>query len=199
MRLMTRMIITTVLAVVAIAGATALFAAGKYTILCFEAENGQGGSGKVWAPKKYVQDPKGNAASGKKVLAVPHYPAGEKPVRDEVTYKVKIDQPGAYYLWANTLWRNGCGNSFYVKVEGYKSGDWIIGGDGTYDVLHWVCLTDGGKNGGNPRPLMLKKGTVTITIGAKESATAVDQFVLTTDKKYLPVNTVKPTPNILVK
>ena len=191
-----RTLITMVLAGFGLLCATALFA-GKYQTLCFEAEDGQNISGKAWLVKARKDDAN-NKISGKKVLALPQYAPGEKPPKDEVTYKVKIEQTGIYYLWARTYWKNGCGNSFYIKVEGYNSGNWIIGGDGTYNIMHWVCLADGGKNSGDPRPLMLKKGVVTITVGAKESATEIDQFVLTTDPGYTPANIVKTTPAILV-
>jgi len=190
-----RIITALVLAGVGMLCATALFGA-KYRTICFEAEDAQGISGKAWFVKKHKDDAN-NKFSGQ-VLALPRYGPGEKPPHDEVTYKVKIEQAGVYYLWARTFWANGCGNSFSIKVEGYDAGDWIIGGDATYNSIRWRCLTDGGKNSGDPRPLMLKKGTVTLTVGARESAVEIDQFLLTTDPKYLPVNIVKPTPNILV-
>ena len=197
MKMMTaRALLTAALAIPAICLAATLFAAPRYLTLCWEAEDAQNVSGKAWKSQKFTDDPSGKV-SGKRVLSVPHYTPGEHPPKDEVIYKVKVPQDGIYYLWARTYWVNGCGNSFFMQIEGYDSGDWIIGGDGTYNSMHWVCLNDGGNNSGNPRPLQLKKGTVTFTVGAKESATKIDQFLLTTDRKLTPANIYKPTADLL--
>ena len=199
MRVMVKRVVMVVaLTALGVCCASALFA-GKYVTLCFEAEDAQGVTGKVWSVAKKATDKFHMEVSGKKVLAVPFYEQGEKPPRNEATYTVKVPTAGVYYLWARTIWANGCGNSFYIKVQGYDSGDWIIGGDGTYDHVHWICLTDGGNNNDKPRPLALKQGQVTFTVGSKESATMLDQFVLTNDRKYTPANAEKPTPDTLVK
>jgi len=194
-----RATITALLAGVALCCATALFA-GKYATVVFEAEEATNPTGKVWYVKKHGEDP-GGKASGK-MLAVPKSEPGEKPKFEEVTYKVNIPQNGYYYLWARVFWKNGCGNSVYFKMEDEK-GDSILGGDGTYNALHWVCLketVDAKKNKtGDPLKLPLKKGTVTFVMGSKESATEIDQFVLTTDPEMYPANSYKPTPNALVK
>jgi len=194
-----RTTLTAVLAGVALFCATALFA-GKYVTIVFEAEEATNVMGKVWFVKKHGEDP-GGKASGK-TLAVPKTEPGQKPKHEEVTYTVNIPQNGYYYLWARVYWKNGCGNSVYFKIDGEK-GDAILGGDGTYNALHWVCLketVDAKKNKtGDPLKLPLKKGTVTFVMGSKESATEIDQFVLTTDPEMYPANSYKPTPNALVK
>lgn len=178
--------------------ATALLAGGSLT-LCWEAEDAAGLTGKAWLVKAYKSktDPSGKV-SNDTVLRLPHYAQGEKPPADTVNYKVKVPEKGTYYLWARVFWKDGCGNSFYVSV-GDEVEDNILGGDGTYNVMHWVCLNDAGKNDGRPLPLRLDKGVTTITVGAKESNTMIDQFVLTNDKKYTPANIVKPTRDLLVK
>ena len=184
-----------VMAMLAISAATAV--AENFVTLAWEAEQATI-TGKVWSIRKKPEDPSGKV-SEKLVLAVPRLGPGEHPARDEAVYKVKVPQDGVYYLWARTFWTNGCGNSIFMKVEGFDSGAWAIGGDGTYNVMHWVCLTDGGKNNANPRPLKLKKGTIAFSMGAKESATIIDQFLLTTDKKLTPANIYKATPDVLAK
>ena len=195
---MRRIVMTLLLAALGALCATALLAGSKYVTLCFEAEDAHNVSGKAWSVMKRAEDPSGKV-SGKKVLGVPFYGTNEKPPRDEVVYKVKIPQTGVYYLWARTFWKNGCGNSFYIKIDGDKSGDWIIGGDGTYNSMHWVCLKDGGDNSSEPRRLKLSQGVVTFVVASKESATLIDQFVLTTDKELHPANIYKPTPDVLAK
>ncbi len=176
--------------------AIVLWAAPQFRTLIFEAEDVQKLSGKTFKVMKCIEDPSGKV-SGKKVLAVPKLQPGEKVVKDEVTYRVRIPETGTYYFWARTFWSSGCGNSFYLKVEGYNAGEWVIGGDGTYDSLHWVCLSDGGDNN-RPRPLQLKKGVVTFTLGAKESGARADQFLLTTDRQKEPQDIYHPTPDLLV-
>jgi hypothetical protein len=167
--------------------------AAKYVTLVFEAEDVQNLSGKEWFVKKRAEDTSGKV-SGNKVLAVRRCPPGEKPKLDEVVYKVNIPQAGIYYLWARTFWANGCGNSFLFNMDEEK-GKSIIGGDATYNSMHWVCW----KDNADPRPLKLKKGEVTFIMGSKESATEIDQFLLTTDPEMYPANIYKPTPNLLVK
>ncbi len=186
---------TGLLLVAALSAATALFAA--QTTLCWEGEDAQGITGKAWLVKPYKVDPSGKV-SNKTVLRLPHYDKGEKPPKDECSFKVNVPEKGVYYLWARVFWKDGCGNSFFISV-GNQVSDSIMGGDGTYNIMHWICLNDAGDNESRPMPLKLDKGVVTITVGAKESNTMIDQFVLTTDRKYIPANIVKPTPNVLAK
>jgi hypothetical protein len=176
--------------------ATALWAA-PFVTLCFEGEDA-----KLPAPARvfYVMKSPEDASvkvSGNKVLAVPKVDPGQHVAREDVVYRVQVPQDGRYYLWARVFWSNGCGNSFYLKVQGYDSGEWIIGGDSTYNALHWVALTDGDSS--EPRPLLLKKGVVNFTLGSKESGARVDQLLLTTDREKRPAGIYKPTKDLLVK
>ncbi len=202
-----RLLGATVLTVLGVLCAAALWAAPRYLYLCFEGEDGHvtpfSPKAKVFYVKKYSEDASGRV-SGKKVLAVPKSVPGlfgpeeqdKKPPPEEVTYKVRVPESGKYCLWMRTLWTSGCGNSFGIKVEG-QSGKYVIGGDATYDTQHWLCLNDGDTS--KPLPMTLAKGVVTITLIAKESGTMVDQFLLTTDSKVTPANVYKPTPDLLVK
>ncbi|HOF90003.1 MAG TPA: hypothetical protein PLZ36_18150 [Armatimonadota bacterium] len=191
-------VMTVGLAAVLLALCAGLLWAAPYTKIIWEGEDVAKLPGKVFSVKKKVEDPSGKV-SGNKVLAVPKLDPGEKVVREDIVYTVKVPADGRYYLWARTFWTTGCGNSFFVKVQGYDSGEWIIGGDGTYNILHWVCLSDTGDNKSRPRPLILKKGTVAITFGSRESGTMLDQVVLTTDPGFQPAGIYKATANALVK
>lgn len=164
----------------------------KDTRWVWEAEDGRIATGKAFVVKPYVKDPTG-PVSGKKVMAIEKLPQGQKVAKDEVTYQVTIPENGVYYLWARVLWSTGCGNSFLFKSQGI-TGEWVLGGDGTYDAMHWICLSDGNR----PRALQLKKGKITFTLGAKESGTRADQFLLTTDRRYVPQGIYKATANLLV-
>lgn len=109
----------------------------------------------------------------------------EKIIPDTARYSINIPASGTYYLWARTYWDSGCGNSFFVNIDGVnKSSDdaFILGGDATYDGLHWVCLMVGK----DMRPLQLGAGMVNINLKVREAGTAVDQFLLTQDKGFIP-------------
>lgn len=198
MRIFTRRLaLAVIIAVPAMLVGSLLFAAPKkYINLVFEAEQVQKLSGVMFQVIPMKNDASGEV-SGKSVLAIPKLKPEEKVKTDEVTYKVRIPENGTYYFWARTHWTTGCGNSFFLKVQGYGSAKWVIGGDGTYNTMHWLCLSDG-NNSSHPRPLMLKKGEVTFTLGAREGGTAVDQFLLTTDDKKRPAGIYPATKDLLV-
>ena len=198
MKPFTPRVVLVLLAAIAALSLTSVLFASKFVTLVWEAEDVTLTAKNItFKIMKCIEDP-GGKVSGNKVLAVPKVPPGEKVKYDEVTYKVAVPADGVYYLWARTYWANGCGNAFEVKVQGYDTGKdaWVIGKDGTYDALHWVALTDDSKD---PRPLRLHKGDVALTLGAKESGSRVDEFMLTTDKEKRPAGVYKPTPGALDK
>ncbi|HEY3379427.1 MAG TPA: hypothetical protein VGL77_18265 [Armatimonadota bacterium] len=160
--------------------------------LVWEGEQVASFSGKAFKKIKLTGDPMGKV-SGNWVVGIDKVEKGEKVAKDDVLYHVKIPATGTYYLWGRVRWSTGCGNSFLMNIAGVK-GNWILGGDGTYEVLHWICLSDG------PRQLALKlkKGTVDFKLSAKESGTMLDQFLLTTDAKMVPAGIYTTTPNLLL-
>lgn len=166
-----------------------LFAASP---LVWEGEQVKGLSGRAFKIQKLTKDPTGKV-SGNKVIGIDKVAKGQKVASDSAAYRVNIPANGTYYLWARLRWSNGCGNSFLMTISGIR-GNWILGGDGTYEALHWLSLSDGGR----PRALPLKKGVITFTLGAKESGAMADQFLLTTDRRYVPAGTYKATANLLV-
>jgi len=166
--------------------------------LCWEAEFARGVTNKVFHVRKYVEDPSG-VVSNNKVLEIPKVAKGEKVKADEVFYHVNVPETGTYYLWARCLWSTGCGHSFTLKMEGFPTSGWVLGGDATYDSLHWVTISDSGDNsGGKLRPLHLKKGQMKIMLATRQAGVMVDQFILTTDPKLLPAGVYKPTKGLLV-
>jgi len=169
-----------------------------YTTIVFEAENVRNLTGRAFHIAKFAENANGKV-SGNQVLEIAKLAPGEKVAKDEITYHVKVPKAGIYYFWARTYWANGCGNSFWVKVEGYDTGEnaWVLGGDGTYNSMHWVNLNDGSNNS-KPRPLRLHSGQVTITLIAKEGGVKADQFLLTSDSGKTPAGVYKPTPDALV-
>jgi len=175
--------------------------AAKYQTLVWEAEDVQHLSGKAFKVEPYADDPAGEV-SGKKVLAVPKVPHWQKIAVDEVTYKVKIPETGIYYLWMRAFWHTAdCAPMLGVKVQGYEKHELRIGGDATFDCLHWVYLSDGVGNSNHPRPLKLKQGMVAITLNTRhQSGFKLDEFLLTNDKGIEVQGAYKPTvPSVLVK
>ncbi|MEI7832595.1 MAG: hypothetical protein WCJ56_05300 [bacterium] len=111
----------------------------------------------------------------------------EKIIPDTARYYINIPAAGTYYLWARTYWDSGCGNSFFVHIDGVnKSSDdtFVLGGDATYNGLHWVCLLEGK----NMKPLQLKAGLVNLNLLVREAGTNVDQLLLTRDYKFVPTD-----------
>jgi len=171
--------------VAALYGATALFA----TEWIWEGETTSSElSGKAFQVMKLTKDPTGQVA-GKKVLGIPKMAKDAKIEADSVDYQLNIPKDGTYYLWARVRWASGCGNTFYITAPGTTKA--ILGKDATYDALHWICWNDAGK----PKKLVLHKGVVTISLGARESGTMVDQFLLTNVATYRPASVYNATPN----
>lgn len=197
----THVLFTTMLALgfalgMTLIGGKYLFAAGQYVKLVWEAEDVKT-NGKAFHVRKYVEDPLGKASGGK-VLAIDKVKPGEHVAPDKVTYTLNIPRDGVYFLWARTLWSTGCGNSVLINIGGSQH-DWVLGGDATYDCLHWICLCDGGNNDSNPRPLQLKKGPLTITLKSVKGGIMLDEFLLTTDREAEAQGAMTPTPNALIK
>ncbi len=102
-------------------------------------------------------------------------------------YKVKITQAGAYNFWGRAHWYDGCGNSFFLKVDDKPAV--VFGNDGTYQRWHWV----------KGLRLSLSAGTHVIKIQNREDGAKLDQFMLTTNSRYVPVSAEKQTPEYIVK
>lgn len=102
-------------------------------------------------------------------------------------YKVKITQAGAYNFWGRAHWYDGCGNSFFLKVDDKPAV--VFGNDGTYQRWHWV----------KGLRLSLSAGIHTIKIQNREDGAKLDQFMLTTNSRYVPVRAEKQTPEYIVK
>jgi hypothetical protein len=164
--------------------------------LCFEAEAAQQITGKAFSIREF-RGKENHKASGDKVLAIAQtQPGPSQP--GAASYRIRIPQDGTYYLWTHVYWTTGCGNSFFLQLDLFKKAKLLLGGDSTYNTLHWVTLSDSGDNAGNPLPLRLKKGELTLTLGAKENGVMIDQLVLTTDAKFEPAGIYDLTPDVLV-
>jgi hypothetical protein len=146
--------------------------------VCIEAE----GASSLQSPlKKVMPGPKPGVYSGRGYIEIP-WDRNLTKGQGQATIKFTVKTAGVYYVWARTLWANGCGNSVAVKVNG--SDDKILGEDGTYDRWHWV--------GGAAR-VTLKAGANTIVLKNRETGVKVDQFFFTQDGDYTPTGPRKIT------
>jgi hypothetical protein len=94
------------------------------------------------------------------------------------TFTVETD--GDYYLWCRTWWLDECSNSFLINIDDAKP--FIFGEDSTFKTWHWV------KAPLRLKQLTLTKGKHTLTFRNREDGVYLNQILLTSDKKYVPVD-----------
>lgn len=106
--------------------------------------------------------------------------AGKPPeVTGHAVFKFSVDKSDRYYLWVRAWWLDGCGNSVGVSLDGRK--EFTLGQDGTYKKWHWVTVK------GRLGQLELNKGEHTLKLTNREDGIAIDQILLTRNKRYVPV------------
>lgn len=131
------------------------------------------------------------SASGGKFVHIPlRRPHGENESgpydNGNAVFKINVPRAGIYRLWARTHWHDECGNSFFVVVDGGQP-SWI-GEDGTVQKWHWV----------KGKSYTLSAGVHTIKFQNREDGAKLDQFLLTTDTRYVPTRIEKETKQYLV-
>lgn len=126
-----------------------------------------------------------------------------KSYTERVVYRFRVPRENTYYLWVRTMWGYCWSNSLTIQVSGVP-GVFQLGGDNQYNVMHWVCLIrEGsdlhGRKAGEPLPLRLQQGIVTLTIisGTRDYHVYIDQFLLTTDPHLHPTESYPSTPDLL--
>jgi len=129
-------------------------------------------------------------ASAKAYLAIPQG-AGNPPEVDAGKAVFEFDAPkaGLYILWIRAYWDDSCGNSVGVVING---GAPFMIEDTTYLTWHWV------RSPPRLRQLALPAGRVRLELLNREDGIRIDQILLTTNKRYIPVDietaTVAPSP-----
>ena len=152
--------------------------------LCLEAES----AGTLEAPVVKVEaatPPAGitavKGASGETYLEIPEGKGNPpKVTTGKAAYTLQIPADGTYVLWLRVYWEGECSNSFGVQLN--DGAEFSFGQDGTYKSWHWV------KSPPRIRQLNLKKGTCTLTLKNREDGVRVDQIVLTTQRRFVPVD-----------
>ncbi len=125
-----------------------------------------------------------SGASGEAYLALPQG-AGNPPevTAGKAVYTLEIPQDGLYTLWIRAYWDDSCGNSVSVQIEDRPV---FMLEDSTYKTWHWVRSP--------PRlsQLQLSAGTAKLTLLNREDGIRIDQILLTTDRRYIPVGIETP-------
>jgi hypothetical protein len=136
----------------------------------------------------YAQDRQ--AAGGYYVEVPVHRPHGENETgpadNGNVLYCVYAPTDGRYKLWGHCNWYDGCGNSFFVYMD-KEATPAVFGKDGTYQAWHWVP----------GRTYSLTEGWHYIRFQYRQDGAKLDQFILTSDSRYVPVRQETETPTYL--
>jgi hypothetical protein len=126
--------------------------------------------------------------SGEGWIEIPNKANGDKHDGDlpgKAIFKVNVPASGQYTFWARTLWPNGCGNSFWIRIA--ERPNQLLGEDGTYDVWKWRKIST---------KLTLTKGVNTIIVANREDGVIMDECQITTSIVE-PAGIVPVTPNAL--
>ncbi|MFZ4397346.1 MAG: hypothetical protein ACOYOU_17165 [Kiritimatiellia bacterium] len=125
-------------------------------------------------------------ASGNAYLEVP-LGAGKTPKVKAGTAKIAVEIPaaGSYTLWLRTYWEGECSNTVLVQIDDQPP--FLVGADATYRAWHWVKFPVSKMT---PPPVMTQGGH-TLTILHREDGVRVDQLLLTTNARFVPVGTEK--------
>ncbi len=177
----------TILVVTALSLALASGALGARTRIVVEAEKCQ-----TITPKlEKAKDPK---ASGGEVILVklnrPHGTGVKYVVEGEAKYVINVPSAGRYYFWGFVAWYDACGNSFNIKVD--DNPPVTLEGPVT-DEDKWAWRWQKLK-----QSFQLTAGKHTILVQMAEDGPKMDQWLLTNDKRFIPVRALKPTPQYLV-
>lgn len=114
-------------------------------------------------------------AGGGKFVRVPVREKDAEPTgRLEITLDVPVKREA--YFWFRTLWKSECNNSLFLQVPGRPKME--VGGDGNYKRWHWIRL---------PGSVPLEDGSQKILITEREDDVGIDQVVVTTNQRFVPV------------
>ncbi len=88
---------------------------------------------------------------------------------------VNVDDAGTYYFWGRALWKDKCGDSFYVQLD---DKDPSVFGNKAENVGKWGWFKG--------EPLELTAGSHTLWIKGREDGALLDKIVLHTSSRYNP-------------
>lgn len=168
----------TLIAIICIPGIC--IARGRGTRICFEAEIAKS----IEEPMMLVSNGIKNISGS--VISIPEK-AGNPPERCEgaATYTFDLPEKGAFTLWCRVWWNGECSNSFTAKIN--DKPPILFGEDATYKVWHWVKYPVARTS---PK-IYLEAGKQSFKIENREDGIMVDQIILSSDKRFVPVDIEK--------
>ena len=144
-------------------------------------------------PSMKVVSGDSNASNSKWVeypLKRPHAQSENPAVKGDggyATYKVNVPATGTWKVWIRRWWQDGCGNSFFLSVDG---GSPQTVQDATYQVWKWTKA---------PQAYSLSAGTHTFKLQNREDGARCDELLITNDALFQPVRAMAETAQYLVK
>lgn len=93
---------------------------------------------------------------------------GKRVPNGTALFKVNVETPGEYNLWAHKWWCCSCGDSFRYALDDGPLLDFIS--DSNYQVWEWAHTRNG--------RVRLTKGVHTLVIANREDGFRVDRFLL---------------------
>ena len=118
-------------------------------------------------------------ASGKAYLAIPQGVGKPPKVKGDARITFEVPKDDTYYLWCRVWWNDECGNSVSISID--DSRPFSFGQDTTYKSWHWV------KSPPRIKQLELSAGRHTLVIANREDGVRIDQVLLVSSKRYVPV------------
>jgi hypothetical protein len=115
------------------------------------------------------------AANGREVALLDGAGTGKGEVRFEIELPAEKD----YAAWVRARWRDSCGNSLLLQVDGVFSA--TVGQDAVYGAWHWVRA--GGPRG---KPFRLGAGKHAVALLEREDGIELDQVLFAPDGDFIP-------------
>lgn len=94
---------------------------------------------------------------------------------------IDVPEEGHYTLWLRTYWEGECSNSFLAQMDDHPA--FVIGEDATYHSWHWVKYPVSKMT----PTFKLTKGVHTLALTHREDGVRVDQVLLSSDRRFVPV------------
>lgn len=151
--------------------------------VCLEAESAEG----ITEPVALIATATNNAAakalpgsSGSGCLEIAEG-KGKPPkvTSGSASWTFTVTNSAEYVLWCRTYWSDECGNSFSFVIDDGQP--FVFGEDSTFKCWHWV------QSPKRLKQLKLEPGSHKLTLKNREDGVALDQILITDDRKYCPV------------
>ena len=144
--------------------------------ICFEAETAE----QLEAPMALVTN--GIEGASGTYLEIPEG-AGNPPkvTAGKAVFSFEVPEDGQFTLWCRVWWEGECSNSFTVGFDEQPA--FLFGENATYKTWHWVKYPVSR----TAPPIQLAKGQRRLVFHNREDGVRLDQIVLTTNRRFVPV------------